>query len=68
MKHTFTVKGMHCNSCVMLISDALTELGVKDIKISLNEKAQIGKLACSYDGKPETIVKAIKAEGFEATQ
>lgn len=65
MKHTLTINGPHCNSCIMLITDSLAELGVKDIKMNLNEKKKQATLACTYAGKREDIIAAIKNEGYE---
>ncbi|MFA4887084.1 MAG: heavy metal-associated domain-containing protein [Candidatus Nanoarchaeia archaeon] len=56
------VKGMHCKSCVMLITDALEENGIKKVKISLDEKKQIGKV--SFEGDKEKAIKLIEAEGY----
>lgn len=64
MKQELTVKGMHCKSCVMLVTDSLEELGAKDIKIDLNEKKQIAKIILDYAGKKEDVVAAIVKEGY----
>ena len=64
MKQELTVKGMHCKSCVMLVTDALQELGAKDISIDLNEKKQVAKITLDYAGRKEDVVKAITAEGY----
>jgi copper chaperone CopZ len=63
----FTITGPHCKSCIMLITDALTELGVTDIKTKLDEKAKKATLACTYAGKRDDIINAIRKEGYEAT-
>jgi copper chaperone CopZ len=64
MKQELIVKGMHCKSCVMLVTDVLQDLGAKDISIDLNEKKQVAKITLEYAGKKEDIVKAIAAEGY----
>ena len=61
---TLTVQGMHCKSCAMLIQDALEELGASNIKISLDEKKQIGKVSFDHKNKDE-IIKAIEKEGYK---
>ena len=60
----FTIKGMHCKSCVMLVQDALEEIGAKEIRISLDEKKQIGKASFEYKNKEEAI-KVIEKEGYK---
>ncbi len=63
----FTVKGMHCGSCEMLIKDELEELsGVNDAEIDFKsgEGSVLLDLAIN---KPEDIVKAISNAGYQAT-
>ncbi|MBU0460349.1 MAG: cation transporter [Nanoarchaeota archaeon] len=58
------IKGMHCNSCAMLIADALEDLGVKKSKID----AKSGKAVIEFDEKKitaEKIKQAIKKEGYK---
>ncbi len=61
--HTFKVKGMHCKSCKMLIEDALTDIGAKDIAITVDEKKQIGTVSCTHESKSK-VLDAIKKEGY----
>jgi len=60
------IKGMHCNSCVMLIKDALDETkGVKESKVDLKKNNAV----VSYDEKAVTekeIIGIIKKEGYDA--
>jgi len=62
MKKSFSIKGMHCNSCAMLIENELKEK-VKSIKVSYaNEKAEI-----EFDEdkiSEEEIKKIIKKLGY----
>ncbi len=60
-----TIKGMHCKSCVMLIQDALEEVGATNIKISLDEKKQVGKVSCDFKGDKKEIIKVIEKEGYK---
>jgi len=63
MKHTFTVKGMHCKGCAMLVQDALEQAGAKNIAIKVDEKAQVGTVSC--EGNDRASLKAsIEAEGY----
>lgn len=57
------VKGMHCRSCEILLSDALTEAGVKDCKVD----SQKGTAAVTFEEKSislEKIKQIIKKEGY----
>lgn len=62
---SFNVEGMHCKSCVMLVEDSLEDLGVKNIKIDLDEKNQKAVVECSYDGDKMDVINAIKKEGHK---
>jgi len=56
---------MHCKSCKMLVTDALTELGAKNINIDLDEKKQIAKISVEYNKDKMDIINAIKNEGYK---
>ena len=58
------VKGMHCKSCVILVKDALEEIGASNIKIDLNEKKQIGKVSFDYSGNKDKAIEVIEKEGY----
>ena len=60
----FTISGMHCKSCVVLITDSLEELGAKQIKLIFDEKKQLGKLELEYSGNIQEIKKTIEKEGY----
>ncbi|MFH1917465.1 MAG: heavy-metal-associated domain-containing protein [Nanoarchaeota archaeon] len=57
---TFNVKGMHCTSCEMLITDALQEAGAE--KVIADHKKGIVKVAGSLPDSKVTAV--IKNEGY----
>jgi copper chaperone CopZ len=64
MKAKLNIKGMHCSSCEMLLTDVLQDLpGMKQVKVSLKtHSAEI-----EYDPKQLTdaqITKSIEAEGY----
>jgi copper chaperone len=68
MKKTeFSIKGMHCPSCTMLVKEALTDVkGVKDAKVDLKKNNAV----VEYDDKlasEKQLIAAVKAEGYEAT-
>jgi copper chaperone CopZ len=62
----FTIKGMHCPSCTVLVKEALTDTnGVKDAKVDLKS----AKATVSFDEKlvaEKQLIDAIKKEGYEA--
>ncbi len=64
MTTNLTVKGMHCGSCKIIVSEALAELGAKNIKISIDEKKQIGKVLFDFKDEKKAIA-AIKKEGYK---
>ena len=57
-----TVNGMHCNSCKVLVTDVLTDLGAKNISISIDEKNKVGTVSFEHPDKHKAI-KAIEDEG-----
>jgi copper chaperone CopZ len=57
-----TVKGMHCKSCKMLVEDSLSENGISNIKIDLDEKKQMASVA--FDGDAQKAKALIEAEGY----
>ncbi|MBS3142404.1 heavy-metal-associated domain-containing protein [Candidatus Woesearchaeota archaeon] len=58
-----TVKGMHCNSCKIIITEALEDLGAKNVKVSVDEKKQIGRVAFENLDQAQAVI-AIKNEGY----
>jgi len=60
-KINIKIKGMHCKSCTMLVTDALEDINVKsDVKV--------GEASLTFDDSKvsmEQIKAAIKQEGFE---
>ena len=68
MKHiAFSVAGMHCGSCEIIIKDELAALsGVKDITI--NHKTGKGTLMMNEDiNTTDDILKAVSAAGYTGT-
>ena len=64
MKKTFSVKGMHCKSCGMLIKDSLGEQpGINEVLVS----HELGKVQVDFDPSvDESLIKdTIKKEGFK---
>lgn len=63
MKANLKVKGMHCNSCEMLIADALEDI---DVKAKVDSKKEIATV--EFDESKVTldeVKKAIEAEGYK---
>lgn len=63
-KSTITIEGMHCNSCVMLLTDVLSDIeGVEQADVSM------GKAVVVHDphkARIDALKKAIEAEGYKA--
>ena len=58
------IKGMHCNSCNILISDALADIGVKKCAVDVKK----GTAIIAFDENKlttEQIKSAIKKEGYD---
>ena len=66
MKKKLTVKGMHCESCEVLIKDALLEVdGVKSAQVSRAKNS----VEVEFDEKKvseQKIKDIIKQEGYDA--
>ncbi|HLC92238.1 MAG TPA: cation transporter [archaeon] len=63
MEKTIKVKGMHCNSCKLLIEDAVLEInGVEKVKADF----ETGKVVVAYsvEGIVPKIKSAIEKEGY----
>ncbi|MEK6967565.1 MAG: heavy metal-associated domain-containing protein [Nanoarchaeota archaeon] len=67
VKQTFTVKGMHCKSCEILINDNLEELGASNIKIKVDIQKQIGVVNCDSDLPRGKLAAAITKEGYKTS-
>lgn len=63
MKHTLTVKGMHCNSCRILVSEALEESGAKDVSVKLDEKKQVGLVTLTSNLSKDKLKQIVQAQG-----
>jgi len=68
MKKTYLIKGMHCNSCSMLVTDALNELdGVKKVSVSYEK----GEGIVEFDEKKidsKKIINEIKKVGYKSEE
>lgn len=63
MKKKILIEGMSCNHCVNHVTEALKEVGAKDISVSLDKKlavAQIGE-----DISDEAVKAAIEDAGYD---
>ena len=68
MKKIFNVKGMHCNSCEIMIKDSLSEVnGVKHVKASHAK----GTVMVKFDEakvSEDQIMSIIRKEGYDVLQ
>ena len=67
MKINLTVKGMYCNSCNILVREALEEIGASNIIIKLDEKKQIGEVSFECKDKKKAI-EVIEKEGYKVNE
>ncbi len=63
MKQTITVKGMHCNSCKILISEALEEAGAKNVQVALDPKKQVGIITFDSTLSNDEVKELVKEQG-----
>ena len=64
MEKTINVKGMHCNSCKLLIEEAVSEIrGVEKVRADFEK----GRVFVKYsdDGAMPEIKSAIEKEGYK---
>jgi len=66
MKETITIaiEGMHCQSCVNRVSQALKKVGGVDV---LDVKIGAATLACRSEQEKQLIVEAVQNAGFQIT-
>ena len=62
MKKTLKIKGMHCNSCEILLKEAIEENGTKVISANHTK----GEIIVDMKSESEmtTIRKAVEKEGY----
>ena len=63
MKKKILVEGMSCKHCVNHVSEALKDLGAKDVEVSLDKKLATAEI--SEDITDETIKAAIEEAGYD---
>ena len=60
---TITVSGMHCNSCAMLVREALEEEGATTVNVAIDAKKQTGTVRLKSELSKQQITKIIEAQG-----
>lgn len=63
MRQAFTVKGMHCRACAVLVTEALEDDGATDVKVALDEKTQTGSVTLDSDSSREDLAAIIEDQG-----
>jgi len=63
MKKKILVEGMSCGHCVNHVSEALKEIGAKDVEVNLDTKLATAEI--SEDITDEDIKAAINETGYE---
>ena len=62
-KMDFKVKGMHCNACKILVSEALQEAGAREINVKVDEKLSLGFVSVKTDLDEKKIKEIITSQG-----
>jgi copper chaperone CopZ len=65
MIYELFIEKMKCMGCVTLVGDILTDLGVDEFRVELDERMVFIKAG---DVKLEDIKKALKDAGYEAEE
>ncbi|MBU3112590.1 heavy-metal-associated domain-containing protein [Clostridium lacusfryxellense] len=63
MKKKILVEGMSCGHCSNHVSEALKEIGAKDVEVSLDKKLATAEI--SEDITDEAIKVAIEEAGYD---
>ena len=63
MKKKIYIEGMSCGHCVNHVSEALKDLGAKDVEVSLDKKLATAEI--SDDTTDEEIKEAIEEAGYD---
>jgi copper chaperone len=63
MKKKILVEGMSCGHCVNHVSEALKDIGAKDIEVNLDSKLATAEI--SEDITDEAIKEAIEEAGYD---
>lgn len=63
MKKEIKIGGMHCSHCVRHIEEALEDMRVRNIKVSLDTESAIIEFDNNIDDKD--IINAIEDVGYE---
>lgn len=58
------VNGMHCNSCKIIVTEALEDIGAKNINVSVDEKKKMGKVSCDFNNI-DKVIETISKEGYK---
>ena len=66
MKKKITIEGMSCQHCVKHVSEALKEIGAKDVEVSLDENLATAQI--SEDITDEVIKEAIDEAGYDVVK
>lgn len=62
-KHQFTIEGMHCESCKMLVEEELEDAGAQNVSVSVDPAKQRGTASFESDLDREELVSLIEDLG-----
>ena len=63
MKKIISIEGMSCGHCVNHVTEALNEVGAKDVQVNLDRKLATAKI--SEDITDDAIKLAIEDAGYD---
>lgn len=63
MKKKILIEGMSCGHCIKHVSEALKELGAKDVEVNLDKNLATAEI--SEDITEEAIKEAIEEAGYD---
>ena len=66
MKKKILVEGMSCSHCVNHVTEALKEIGAKDVEVSLEKKLATAEI--SEDITDDAIKLAIEDAGYDVVE
>jgi len=66
MKKKILVEGMSCGHCVNHVSEALKDIGAKDVEVSLDKK--LASVEISENITDEAIKAAIEEAGYDVVR
>ena len=58
------INGVHCNSCKIVLTEALQDIGAQNINVRIDTAKKLGDISCDYNDEKK-VVDAINNEGYK---